>query len=123
MYRDERYFDRPEEFLPERFLDNVHGTRAGVADDPARTDNLLFGGGKRMCPGMAVAKTTAVRKIKSFVTKDENRWSTRADHIFIQDIIGPYLLWAFDFKSARDPATGLEVPPKMEFKSVSLSVP
>ncbi|KAH8649274.1 cytochrome P450 [Xylariales sp. PMI_506] len=92
--RDERYFERPEEFLPERFLASVHGTKPGIEDDPARTVNLRFGAGKRVCPGSAIARTTL-------------------------DTIGPYLLWAFQFKPALDPITGAEVPPEINFKSTS----
>jgi len=36
MFHDERYFDRPDEFNPERFLEHPFG---GVEDDPARRPN------------------------------------------------------------------------------------
>lgn len=63
MFHDERYFDRPEEFLPERFLKHPFGVRPDVEDDPARRPNMLFGGGRRVCPGIAFAKTSLVGSI------------------------------------------------------------
>ncbi|KAF6808949.1 cytochrome P450 [Colletotrichum sojae] len=92
MFHDERYFDKPEEFMPERFLDNPYGVRPEAADDPARRDTFLFGGGRRICPGSGSAKTS-------------------------METISPYLLWAFDFKQALDPETGEEIPPQLEFES------
>lgn len=111
MYRDERYFEKPDEFLPERFLDSVHGTRSGVTDDAARNENLIFGGGRRICPGLALAKTTLVNALlfmMQIYCPNE-----------LQNTISPYILWAFEFRPVRDPRTGIEVPPKLEFKSVS----
>lgn len=63
MFHDERYFDRPEEFLPERFLKHPLGIKEDIEDDPARRANLLFGGGRRVCPGIAFAKTSLVRPL------------------------------------------------------------
>lgn len=60
MFHDERYFDRPEEFIVERFLKNPLGVKDGVEDDPARRPNMHFGGGRRVCPGIAFAKTSMV---------------------------------------------------------------
>ena len=60
MFHDERYYDRPDEFIPERFLKHPYGIKEGVEDDPARRPNLVFGGGKRVCPGIAFAKSSIV---------------------------------------------------------------
>ena len=60
IFSDEKYFDRPHEFMPERFLKNSFGVKPEVADDPARRDNLLFGAGRRVCPGIIFAKTSLV---------------------------------------------------------------
>jgi cytochrome P450 len=59
---DKRYYENPEEFKPERFLDNPYGTMKGCLDDPGRRPNMLFGGGRRVCPGIAFAKTSLVSR-------------------------------------------------------------
>jgi hypothetical protein len=87
MYHDERFFDKPHEFLPERFLLNTHGTRPGCKDDPARSDNLLFGGGLRICPGMAIAKTTMVNS--QFLQTDKHA----ASEIIYADKLPPPRKW------------------------------
>jgi len=61
MFHDERYFDHPHEFRPERFLNNPLGVKDGIEDDPARRLNMVFGGGRRVCPGIFMAKNTLVR--------------------------------------------------------------
>ncbi|KAK1989173.1 cytochrome P450 [Colletotrichum cereale] len=100
MFRDERYFDRPHEFLPERFLDNPpFGTRPGVVDDPARRENLLWGSGRRVCPGQLAARKSI-------------------------DTVCPYLVWAFDFKRGIDPVTGQEAgEPELIFEQGIVAVP
>lgn len=66
MFHDERYFDRPFEFLPERFLLHPLGVKPDVADDPARRADLLFGGGRRVCPGTLMARSNLVCRYMSF---------------------------------------------------------
>ncbi|KAF5379562.1 hypothetical protein D9757_009257 [Collybiopsis confluens] len=55
---DERYFDKPNEFNPDRFLENPYGIKNGISDDPERRPNILFGAGKRVCPGIPLARVT-----------------------------------------------------------------
>ncbi|KIK00846.1 hypothetical protein K443DRAFT_678870 [Laccaria amethystina LaAM-08-1] len=89
MFHDERYFDRPEEFLPERFLKHPFGVRPDVEDDPARRPNMLFGGGRRVCPGLAFAKTSLEINIAN-------------------------MIWGFDFAPAKDPVNGKEIRPSLD---------
>lgn len=98
MFRDERYFDQPHEFMPERFLNSPFGTRPGVVDDPARRDTLLWGSGRRVCPGQIAAKASI-------------------------EVICPYLLWAFDFERVVDPVTGHESQPAFKFEHGIVAVP
>ncbi|KAK2460404.1 hypothetical protein APHAL10511_007569 [Amanita phalloides] len=88
IYRDERYFDRPDEFVPERFLKHPFGLKDNVTDDPARRPNLHFGGGRRVCPGINAAKSSL-------------------------ELVTSRLIWGFDVLPAIDPDTGKEVCPDL----------
>ncbi|KAI5827795.1 cytochrome P450 [Schizophyllum commune Tattone D] len=83
IYHDEEAFDEPEAFKPERYLQTPHGTKPG-ADDSAFRSTLMFGGGRRICPGMHLASNTVI-------------------------IATMRLLWAFSFEPAKD-AAGQEIP-------------
>ncbi|PFH53127.1 hypothetical protein AMATHDRAFT_45749 [Amanita thiersii Skay4041] len=89
MFHDERYFDRPEEFIPERFLKHPLGVKDGVEDDPARHPNMQFGGGRRICPGITFTRTS-------------------------MELNAANLIWGFDFLPAIDPKTGEEVYPDLD---------
>ncbi|KAF8882390.1 cytochrome P450 [Infundibulicybe gibba] len=89
MYHDERYYDQPEEFIPERFLKHPLGIKEGVLDDPARRPNLHFGGGRRVCPGIAFAKTSMELNVANFI-------------------------WGFQFLPALDAKTGKEIYPSLD---------
>jgi cytochrome P450 len=45
MYHHPDYFDEPDIFKPERYLNNQHGTKKGVNTSGFR-DNLQFGAGR-----------------------------------------------------------------------------
>lgn len=49
MQRDPKLWERPEEFIPERFLDNP------VDVNGQHTQYIPFGAGRRICPGMSYA--------------------------------------------------------------------
>jgi cytochrome P450 len=89
MFHDERYFDRPSEFIPERFLKHPLGVKEGIKDDPARRTNMIFGGGKRVCPGSAFAKTSLEMNTANIV-------------------------WGLDILPGIDPNTGKEVFPDLD---------
>jgi cytochrome P450 len=73
ILHDPEVYPDPDEFKPERFL-NPDGT---VQDDP--TLSLVFGAGKRICPGRHLADTTIFIVTSSVLSvfnvtkaKDEN---------------------------------------------------
>ncbi|ENI04575.1 hypothetical protein COCC4DRAFT_40692 [Bipolaris maydis ATCC 48331] len=76
---DPDFFDHPEEFRPERFLETEFGTKPGV-DATGYRNNFIFGAGRRACPGEALARQNMALTIMNF-------------------------LWAFDFKK-DDSGTG-----------------
>ncbi|KAF9456361.1 cytochrome P450 [Collybia nuda] len=88
VYHDEHYFAEPEKFQPERFLTHPLGIRPDIEDDPGRRENLIFGGGRRICPGTALAKAGIAINVAHF-------------------------LWAFNFTPAKDPITGGSCPPDL----------
>jgi cytochrome P450 len=62
IHHDDAEYDKPEEFIPERFLNNKYGTRYAVDEskDANRRDSYGFGAGRRVCPGQRLAKNSLV---------------------------------------------------------------
>ncbi|KAL1695073.1 cytochrome P450 [Schizophyllum commune] len=73
-------FEKPYTFNPDRYMLTEHGTRPGV-DDSAFRNTLIFGFGRRICPGMHLANVSVA-------------------------LAAMKLLWAFEFRPATDPKTG-----------------
>lgn len=61
IHRNEEEYDRPDDFVPERFMDNPYGMRGSLgAQDWAATGRrplYAFGSGRRQCPGELFAYT------------------------------------------------------------------
>ena len=55
IHHDPRYWDSPDEFMPERFLPQADGSMSPALTSPAY---LPFGTGHRRCPGRRFAETT-----------------------------------------------------------------
>ena len=55
IHHDPRYWDSPDEFIPERFLPQEDGSMSPSLTSPAY---LPFGTGHRRCPGRRLAETT-----------------------------------------------------------------
>ncbi|KAJ5179052.1 hypothetical protein N7492_002262 [Penicillium capsulatum] len=59
IHRNEADYDRPDDFVPERFLDNPFGMRkAPTGQEGSRRALYAFGSGRRQCPGELFAYTT-----------------------------------------------------------------
>ena len=80
---DPDFYDEPEQFNPDRYLNNPSGTKPGVKDPQSRTPVHIFGSGRRICPG----NDYAVQTIMILMAK---------------------LLWACDFESERPVDVSLE---------------
>ncbi|KAI5121128.1 hypothetical protein M0805_002800 [Coniferiporia weirii] len=109
MMRDENIFPDPEAFLPERHagkaIMNEEKVRLDEAtdgqDDATGEDDpsaIVFGFGRRICPGQAFADTTI--------------WLTIVN-----------VLWAFDIRPCIDPVTGEEILPEVAYDVGIVSVP
>ncbi|KXJ89498.1 cytochrome P450 21 [Microdochium bolleyi] len=59
MQHDPDAYHEPEEFMPERFLQNPLGLKPGVSPEGRRI-TYAFGAGRRICPGEQFANTSAL---------------------------------------------------------------
>ncbi|ELU41976.1 cytochrome P450 oxidoreductase, putative [Rhizoctonia solani AG-1 IA] len=84
MFHDPEVYERPDDFWPDRFLQNEFGTKPGV-DNTDRRTNMAFGSGRRFCPGVHLANNSLMLNTMNMV-------------------------WAFDFSLATDPDTGNPIP-------------
>jgi len=65
MGNDARYYEKPEEFLPERHLETLNMDR--------KRDFFPFGGGHRMCIGKRLAQVESVMVLSKFLQKFQSR--------------------------------------------------
>ncbi|KAJ7701712.1 cytochrome P450 [Mycena metata] len=93
IFHDPDVFEDPWIFNPERFLKSEQGTRPGR--DANFRDNLIFGGGRRVCPGQSVGQST-------------------------MELTTMRLIWGLKFSSARDPATGTFISRELDWYSSDL---
>ncbi|EXJ86779.1 hypothetical protein A1O3_03733 [Capronia epimyces CBS 606.96] len=85
LHYDPRRYDRPDDFIPDRYLH--HPLKAGAYaahPDPLQRDHFGFGAGRRICPGMHLAENSL------FITLAK-------------------ILWAFHVKPCLRPDGGEEV--------------
>ncbi|KAG8912688.1 hypothetical protein FRC00_003984, partial [Tulasnella sp. 408] len=86
IFHDPNVYENPDEFNPDRFIESEFGTKPEArAGDKDRRNNLAFGSGRRICPGIHLANN-----------------SLRINTV--------NLLWAFNFLKAKDPS-GKEITP------------
>uniref|UniRef100_A0A0W0F869 Putative cytochrome P450 n=1 Tax=Moniliophthora roreri TaxID=221103 RepID=A0A0W0F869_MONRR len=83
IYNNPQHFDNPGTFNPERYLSHEFGVKEGV-DASFFRDDLVFGYGRRACPGI-------------YIARDSLNLNTMN------------LIWAFDFAPPKDD-TGNEIP-------------
>ncbi|THV01370.1 cytochrome P450 [Dendrothele bispora CBS 962.96] len=84
IFHDPETFENPDQFWPDRYLLTKYGTKPGV-DDSFFRDTIMFGAGRRICPGMHIANSSLTINVTN-------------------------LLWAFTYSKAKDPLTGSEIP-------------
>ena len=66
IHQDPAEYERPNEFMPERFLTNKFGskgTKEDSTDDDQRRVTYGFGAGRRVCPGQRLAENSLVSSV------------------------------------------------------------
>ncbi|GAM35220.1 hypothetical protein TCE0_017r03386 [Talaromyces pinophilus] len=81
IHHDPDLYDKPDEFIPERYLRNEMGFRTGVTDIDGIRKTYAFGAGRRICPGQHLAENSLLINIAK-------------------------LVWAFEFLPGKNPVTG-----------------
>ena len=65
IHRDEDEYADPDEFIPERFLNNKFGTKNTVSEkEDHRRETYGFGAGRRGCPGQRLAENSLVSNMR-----------------------------------------------------------
>ncbi|OIW26904.1 cytochrome P450 [Coniochaeta ligniaria NRRL 30616] len=69
IHHDEAQYERPGDFMPDRFLGNEYGTRVPVDTtvDHHRRTSYGFGAGRRACPGQRLAKNSLMLNMAKLV--------------------------------------------------------
>ncbi|KAK1430882.1 hypothetical protein QVD17_13974 [Tagetes erecta] len=88
MSRDERYWDKPTVFMPERFLNNK------VDYKEQNFEFLPFGSGRRKCPGMPLAERMLSLIVAAFVYYFDWELPYTREELDMSHIYGPALLKA-----------------------------
>ena len=63
IHHDESEYEKPDEFIPERWLNNEFGTKTVGDDNDHRRTTYAFGAGRRACPGLHMGQNSLVRSI------------------------------------------------------------
>ena len=77
IHHDPRYWDSPDEFIPERFLPQEDGSMSAALTSRAY---LPFGTGHRRCPGRRFAETTVWLHITRMLHRLKLRDARRQNH-------------------------------------------
>ncbi|KAH8749244.1 cytochrome P450 [Diaporthe sp. PMI_573] len=69
ILHDEEIFDQPDEYIPERYLNNKFGTRHDISEEDAehRRQTYAFGAGRRACPGQHMAENALMINVVKMV--------------------------------------------------------
>lgn len=114
--RDPKYWEKPLEFRPERFLENAGAGEGEAAAIDLRGQHftlLPFGSGRRMCPGVNLATAGMATLLSSII------------QCFDLQVPGPHgqILKGDDVKVSMDERPGLTVPRAHNLVCVPLARP
>ncbi|ORY96170.1 cytochrome P450 [Syncephalastrum racemosum] len=68
MHRDPERYPQPDEFKPERFMDNTKTMSASANGGIDRRDQFNFGWGRRICPGIYLAQALVLTNDRQKLT-------------------------------------------------------
>ena len=60
IHRDEKEYNAPDEFIPDRWLGNRYGTVGSEVQEEGRREMYGFGAGRRVCSGQTMAENSMV---------------------------------------------------------------
>ena len=60
IQHNSEYYDRPDEFIPERFEQDEYGYKKGLDTPDGLRTTYAFGAGRRICPGLHLAENSLV---------------------------------------------------------------
>lgn len=66
IHQDLAEYERPEDFMPERFMTSKFGTKStkeNSKDNDQRRVTYSFGAGRRVCPGQRLAENSLVSSL------------------------------------------------------------
>ncbi|KAF5358826.1 hypothetical protein D9758_008521 [Tetrapyrgos nigripes] len=66
IYHDPDVYEDPETFNPDRYLQNEFGAKPGVDTSHFR-NNIVFGSGRRICPGQHLANTSLALNVMNLL--------------------------------------------------------
>ncbi|KAI5456084.1 cytochrome P450 [Mariannaea sp. PMI_226] len=81
IHQDAKEYDLPEQYMPERFLDDTYGSNSeNKAADDHRRVTYAFGAGRRVCPGQRLAENSLMLNMAKLVWLfDITKGSTEVD--------------------------------------------
>ncbi|KAH8801444.1 cytochrome P450 [Xylogone sp. PMI_703] len=67
IQHDPEYYDRPDEFIPERFEQNEYGYKTNLEIPDRMRTTYSFGAGRRICPGQHLAENSLLINVSKLV--------------------------------------------------------